>query len=412
MGFDPVIWNPRIGDTGDDVYDVPGATRMSGSVDPGEPTSLQAGDASGFSFEPTLDQINRSSHFNQWVGAYNRRAAQAVRDVGFNVLAASNTTPIIVQIENNLSFGSFPNRLLILGCQGNTAANGMWDVTPIDTYRCSLNGSSGNGAYTGGGKSGVCFGRDYQYGFLTYRNLVLCPYLYGRISAGSGGGSLGPGMSYLRDCALTLRSVECAGNTAYAFPAIASGQIIRGWNLGHLRKALRISGHYFPENRYTQYSRLGSSSEAFGSVPGYSNSYVVGKTVNSYRARVPSAFRIPTWYGDLSAYIQSAAVKVSASLGRNTEGFQILLYRSATSDFPFSLEPAFAGSAYHTNFIDGTIEPSGALQYIPISIPAMVAKAGSYLNFIEATNTEVAGIGPTNNYANVAQPSLDVDFGA
>ena len=61
MGNDLVTWAPRRGDSGDDLYDVP------------DDTPVGAGDASGFSATPTIDQINASSGLNQVIGLANRR---------------------------------------------------------------------------------------------------------------------------------------------------------------------------------------------------------------------------------------------------------------------------------------------------------------------------------------------------
>src|SRR5262249_59830861 len=42
-------------------------------------------------------------------------------------------------------------QITIAGVTGNTAANGVFNVTVIDPNNFSLNGSTGNGNYTGGG---------------------------------------------------------------------------------------------------------------------------------------------------------------------------------------------------------------------------------------------------------------------
>lgn len=71
MGFDVINWAPVIGSG--DQYNIPGSTKLGGVVDSGTPTVILAGDASGFSATPTVAQINASSHWNQVVGAINRR---------------------------------------------------------------------------------------------------------------------------------------------------------------------------------------------------------------------------------------------------------------------------------------------------------------------------------------------------
>jgi len=73
MAYDLVTWSPRISGAGDDRYNIPGATKLDGSVDTGLPTRIDAGDGSGFSAIPTIAQINASSGVNQVIAAINRR---------------------------------------------------------------------------------------------------------------------------------------------------------------------------------------------------------------------------------------------------------------------------------------------------------------------------------------------------
>ena len=62
---------------------------------------------------------------------------------------ATNASPIVVtSVNHKLSSGT---RVTISGVLGNTAANGTFTVTSTGTDTFSLNGSTGNGAYTSGG---------------------------------------------------------------------------------------------------------------------------------------------------------------------------------------------------------------------------------------------------------------------
>lgn len=66
------------------------------------------------------------------------------------VSGASNATPI--QIDTTAAHGlSTDNTVHIVGVGGNTAANGDWVITFVDSDSFTLNGSAGNGAYTTGG---------------------------------------------------------------------------------------------------------------------------------------------------------------------------------------------------------------------------------------------------------------------
>ncbi len=65
------------------------------------------------------------------------------------ITGASNASPIVVtSTAHGLSPGT---TVTIVGVLGNTAANGTFTVSKIDANRFSLNGSTGNGAYTSGG---------------------------------------------------------------------------------------------------------------------------------------------------------------------------------------------------------------------------------------------------------------------
>lgn len=67
---------------------------------------------------------------------------------GFGLSNATNTTPIVITSNFGFADGS---KVEIVGVGGNTAANGIWTITPLSATTFSLNGSIGNGAYTGGG---------------------------------------------------------------------------------------------------------------------------------------------------------------------------------------------------------------------------------------------------------------------
>ena len=70
------------------------------------------------------------------------------------ITAATNAGPIQVTFLNahGMLTGDYCN---LTGVQGNTAANGWWQVTVKDANNVYLNGSVGNGAYTSGGQ-GEC----------------------------------------------------------------------------------------------------------------------------------------------------------------------------------------------------------------------------------------------------------------
>jgi CSLREA domain-containing protein len=70
-------------------------------------------------------------------------------DAATAITGATNATPIVItSAAHGLLAG---DQVIVTGVAGNTAANGNWILTVLDADRFSLNGSAGNGAYTGGG---------------------------------------------------------------------------------------------------------------------------------------------------------------------------------------------------------------------------------------------------------------------
>jgi len=70
------------------------------------------------------------------------------KDTG-SITGATNASPIVItSAGHNLTTGT---RVTITGVGGNTAANGTFLVTRINTDTFSLDGSTGSGAYTSGG---------------------------------------------------------------------------------------------------------------------------------------------------------------------------------------------------------------------------------------------------------------------
>lgn len=67
-----------------------------------------------------------------------------------SITAAQNSIPIQVTSANHrLSAGT---QVTVSGVLGNTAANGVFQVSPVDPNTFTLNGSSGNGNYLSGGE--------------------------------------------------------------------------------------------------------------------------------------------------------------------------------------------------------------------------------------------------------------------
>jgi len=68
---------------------------------------------------------------------------------GHNISAATNTSPITATcVSHGFETG---NQVEIMRVAGNTAANGIWTITKLGQDTFSLNGTTGNGAYTSNG---------------------------------------------------------------------------------------------------------------------------------------------------------------------------------------------------------------------------------------------------------------------
>lgn len=66
------------------------------------------------------------------------------------VNGATNATPIVIQTTVAHQFATF-DTVVVNGVTGNTAANGTWQITVVDSTHFQLNGSVGSGAYVSGG---------------------------------------------------------------------------------------------------------------------------------------------------------------------------------------------------------------------------------------------------------------------
>jgi hypothetical protein len=95
----------------------------------------------------------------------NGTGSATLKDTG-SATGASNASPVVITSSGHgLSTGT---RVTISGVLGNTAANGTFTVTRVDANTFSLDGSTGNGAYSSGGSWSVAglyaFGLDCTQG--------------------------------------------------------------------------------------------------------------------------------------------------------------------------------------------------------------------------------------------------------
>lgn len=77
-----------------------------------------------------------------------KEGTTSLKDSG-SITNATNASPIVVtSTSHGLTTGAL---ITVAGVTGNTSANGVFRVTSVDNNTFSLDSSSGNGAYAGGG---------------------------------------------------------------------------------------------------------------------------------------------------------------------------------------------------------------------------------------------------------------------
>lgn len=97
--------------------------------------------------EIALTMVPKTSSTDSWATTTNQTPANAL-----TVNAATNASPIAITTSaaHYLTTGQ---TVQIRSCGGNTAANGTWTITVTGSTTFTLNGSTGNGVYTSGGKA-------------------------------------------------------------------------------------------------------------------------------------------------------------------------------------------------------------------------------------------------------------------
>lgn len=85
-------WTPCIGGSGDDLFNVPGATKLDGSFDSSNPPTKMALGGTSYSTIPTIAEINAGSGLNQVIAAYNRRAGMYNSEFGTTLTIMSYLT--------------------------------------------------------------------------------------------------------------------------------------------------------------------------------------------------------------------------------------------------------------------------------------------------------------------------------
>lgn len=86
---------------------------------------------------------------------------------------ATNASPIVITISEDYLDYQTGELVVISGVLGNTAANGFFRLTNISSTQFSLDGTTGNGAYTSGGTTNAIARQDESLGRCTIaRNII------------------------------------------------------------------------------------------------------------------------------------------------------------------------------------------------------------------------------------------------
>jgi len=199
----------------------------------------------------------------------------------------------------------------------------------------------------------------------------------------------------------TLRAAE--GFTTYVFPNDFGSvwNVRRGKTLSHLRKALAIPDSYYVPVSGSIYIRrdtpyLTPFSEQFLSTSPPSNQaefITAGKWVaaqlNRFRTLIAVAAR------DYGRAIASVQMEVRLFTHSGGEAYNLTVYRSNSADIPVSITPAYAGDAYNTNNVEGTLDETNVstTQTLNLNLAAYQAMLDSWPSYIFGSNVEVAGAG-------------------
>ncbi len=138
-----------------------GMLQISGSSTTGQAATVSVNNSSTFAgWSTPVGVVGRQfNYFDCIVTAWDRSSMPTLARgqvlPTFTITSATNASPIVVaytpSFASNIPGVATGNIVRISNVTGNTAANGTWTVTTVDSTHFSLNSSAGNGAYISGG---------------------------------------------------------------------------------------------------------------------------------------------------------------------------------------------------------------------------------------------------------------------
>ncbi len=118
------------------------------------------GGGGGFQVTPPASGVFKMHTGVSRNDAYSLANTDFGSDAPTKITGASNASPISI---TDVAHGYITGQTVsISGVGGNTAANGIWVITKTGANTFTLNGTTGNGAYTSGGTASLAFSGNQQ----------------------------------------------------------------------------------------------------------------------------------------------------------------------------------------------------------------------------------------------------------
>lgn len=330
--------------------------------------------------------------------------------VGGGVTAASNTPPITITTSGAHGLTS-SNVVQLSGVGGNTNANGVFQITVVDSTHFVLNGSAGNGAYTSGGTVNVCTTATIVADLagtagtsapaaITNATTVLAGVTITN-PASLTGTNWESNTSVAARCRLKLQSLSPNGPAgAYKYFALSSAQILSGQS-----PAVTLSA---PITRALVQTSAASGvvtttiASSSGTVPGVSNLGVTAAT-----NATPIAITTATAHGLSTGNF----VSISGVLGNTAANGTFVVTVTGSSTFTLN------GSTGNAAYVSGGIVEGGDLgevdaviqaNCVPNAVTAITQSASGFNVAIVAT--VVVPFAQTAAYIAAAQQALTLYF--
>lgn len=372
MSVEIMTWRPNFfspivisGASGNDIYNIPGGTKLDNSIDTNGPTRIDVGLSNIYSTPPTFAEVcNVGSGINQIIAYINFRGGwvNSIRTfMGF----VTNFTPLTYLTQNTRIRASHITTIQA----AITDLQSKEGFTPSNTFTVLNSGDKILGKHIA----------ELRYALRLY-GVLNCIYSDNVFTSG---------------IPHFLQRKDTPYNTLIS-EGIASANGLSGF---------------------------------FGSnLIGKLKEFVVAGNPEIWRSRRLSSFAIPSFMSQLfpalsftASYNIQIDSKVGGSFfaGSSMETPVFELWSSDTNDFIPSFGSTYSSYAYNLNHLEGSY--SGSPATISISVPAsrVYVRNNSFMSFIVGTSSELsnggnggsAAIGQEGSYFHIQTPTFTIDFG-